>query len=53
MPVSTRMALPNKGWSLPQAAHILSQGYTEKHVEAITGFDARIVRNYEGKADKP
>lgn len=36
------------GWSLPQAADLLQQGYTDEHVERTTGFAISIVRNYQG-----
>ena len=45
-PVTIWMALPNKGWTLPQAADLLLQGYTDEYVIAVTGFDPRIAKNY-------
>lgn len=46
--VVTFSKVGGKGWSLPQAAELLRQGYTDRHVEEVTGFDARVVRNYQG-----
>lgn len=45
-PVSTYMLLPAKGYTLPEAAFMLAQGYSDDHVASTTGFDPKVVRHF-------
>lgn len=45
-PVIRSMKLGKPGWSLPQAAALLSQGYTPEQAEYLTGFSKNIIRSY-------
>jgi hypothetical protein len=52
-PVAVYMRRGRAGWTLPQAAHMLAQGYTPQHVESATGYDYRVVANYIEKEGVP
>ena len=52
-PVSTYMRRPNKGYTLPEAAFLMWQGYSDEHVESTTGFDPKVVHNHLEKEGVP
>ena len=45
-PVTTRTIYCGRGWSLPQAADLIRQGYSSKYASQRTGYPAKVVECY-------
>lgn len=52
-PVRRFSRIGGKGYSLPEAVFLLSQGYTPEHVAERTGFDPKVVVNHLARNGVP